>query len=509
MPRIAWCAVLLVVLVVVGSLAVQRPHVDFGDDYALYLRQARSLLDGDIDRVISDNAFLVNAKGEATSEFTPTAYPWVTSLLMAPAVRAFGPTAWDNLKLAEVAVLAAWAVVFLVFARRRVGLLAATLVAATVALSPWYLRYTNSILSELPYMLVATALLVGFDRVGRLHDPLRLPWNAAWMIGALGTLAFNTRREGLAVVPALLAWQAVAAWRQRPERARITAVAARPYIALVGTGALFHLLLPATIFPRYGGSGIGTSIRHLAGPYRREFARLLGIGVAPTVLVAVILVLAVVGVVSRWREGHDVPHAVFVAASTVLAAGHRAVNTRYLMLAVPFVLLFAVHGWRWIVDRLPPLRGTKWHRWVVVAPLALLAVHSLYASADAARDARAFRNDGLTLLGPGTAEEDAGFEAVMRYTRGDDVVAFFKGRLMSHITDRRALQTIDPEVILRDADWYLQRHDMFASPDGSFSPFLGVPQFTPDQAAELGLVEVWRNDRWVLWRIPHQEPTAP
>ncbi|HAP77927.1 MAG TPA: hypothetical protein DCR14_17820, partial [Acidimicrobiaceae bacterium] len=279
-PRIAWCAVLLVVLVVVGSLAVQRPHVDFGDDYALYLRQARSLLDGDIDRVISDNAFLVNAKGEATSEFTPTAYPWVTSLLMAPAVRAFGPTAWDNLKLAEVAVLAAWAVVFLVFARRRVGLLAATLVAATVALSPWYLRYTNSILSELPYMLVATALLVGFDRVGRLHDPLRLPWNAAWMIGALGTLAFNTRREGLAVVPALLAWQAVAAWRQRPERARITAVAARPYIALVGAGALFHLLLPATIFPRYGGSGIGTSIRHLAGPYRREFARLLGIGVA-------------------------------------------------------------------------------------------------------------------------------------------------------------------------------------------------------------------------------------
>lgn len=508
-PGVVWCATLLVTLVVVGALAVHRPHVDFGDDYALYLRQARSLIDGDIDRVVADNAFLVNAKGEATSEFTPTAYPWVTALLMAPAVRAVGPMAWDSLKLAEVAVLAAWAVLFLVFARRRVGLPAATLLTAAVALSPWYLRYTNSVLSELPYLLVATGLLLGFDRVSRSHDPLRLPWNAAWLIGVLGTLAFNTRREGLAVVPAIAAWQAVAAWRRRPVRGHLTAVAARPYVALIAAGAAFHLLLPATIFPRYGGSGIGTSLRHLAGPYRREFARLLGIGVAPTLVVAVILILATIGVVDRVRDGHDVPPTVFVSTSTVLAAGHRAVNTRYLMLAVPFVLLLAFHGWRWLADRLSPPRASGWRRVAMLAPVAVLAAHSLYAAADAARDARAFRDDGLTLLGPGTAEEDAGFDAVMRYSRGDDVVAFFKGRLMTYITDRRALQTVDPALILRDADWYLQRYDVFEPPDGSFSPFLGVPQFTPEEAAALALEEVWRNDRWVLWRIPDPEPRIP
>ena len=99
-------------------------------------------------------------------------------------------------------------------------------------------------------------------------------------------------------------------------------------------------------------------------------------------------------------------------------------------------------------------------------------------------------------------EEDAGFDAVLAYTGTDDVVAFFKGRLMSLVTNRRSLQTMQPEVILAEADYYLQRYDEFEPPTGGFSPFLGVPQFDEQQAAEAGLVEVWRNDRWVLWQVP-------
>ena len=44
-----------------------------GDEFALYLRQARSIFDGDIADVVADNRFSVLY---STGRFSPYAYPW-------------------------------------------------------------------------------------------------------------------------------------------------------------------------------------------------------------------------------------------------------------------------------------------------------------------------------------------------------------------------------------------------------------------------------------------------
>lgn len=498
-PKPALAAAVLVVACAAAAIATHSLNVSFGDDFALYLRQARSLLDGDVSRVVNDNAFLVSAKGAETPDFTPTVYPWVTSLLMVPFVRLFGHTAFGNLRLAEVFFLCVWVVAFLHLLRTRVRPAAAFVITAVVALNTQYLVHTNSVLSEIPYLMLATLLLVLFDRVQALHDPLRLPWPAAWLLGVMGCIVFNTRREGMAIIPALLVWQAVAWWRngdQATERPRPTWTAARPYGAFILSCFVVQVVLPSTLFPSYEGSGLSNSFDHLLNGYREVVGEILGLDAFPSVVLFLLIALAVVGGIDRLRHGHDAALISFVMCSSILSASHRIVITRYMMLTVPFLLYLMYQGWVYLLGR-----HTTRLVFLVSPMVALLAITLVNTVAEI-DDAQDLRASNIYKLGPGSPAEDEGFDAVIQYTATGDVVAFFKGRLMSLITDRRSVQTMQPEVILAEADFYLQRYDKFEPPDGGFSPFLGVPQFTPEQAADEGLVEVWRNDRWVLWRIP-------
>ena len=100
-----------------------------GDDFALYLRQARSLFDGDVAQVVADNRFtVINSAGA----FSPIAYPWGWPLLLSPFVHLWGLD-YDRLKLLEVACFCVWLVLVHGIVRRRAGRLLALAVTAVVA----------------------------------------------------------------------------------------------------------------------------------------------------------------------------------------------------------------------------------------------------------------------------------------------------------------------------------------------------------------------------------------
>ena len=92
----------LVVLAALLAVSLHRTGHTQGDDFALYLRQARSLFDGDVGQVVADNRFSVL---NSDSAFSPIAYPWVWPLLLSPFVHLWGFD-YDRLKLVEVGLSA-------------------------------------------------------------------------------------------------------------------------------------------------------------------------------------------------------------------------------------------------------------------------------------------------------------------------------------------------------------------------------------------------------------------
>nr|MBA3398949.1 hypothetical protein [Acidimicrobiia bacterium] len=155
--RLARAVALAVLIAGIAVLAVQfhRTGHPQGDDFALYLRQARAVFVGNTAEVVADNRFSV---ANSDPLFSPDAYPWGFPLLLSPFVRVWGLD-YERLKLVEVAVLCLSLVMIHGVMRRRTNAVAAWFVVATLGLSSAYLAHTGNLLSEFPHLLAVVTTI--------------------------------------------------------------------------------------------------------------------------------------------------------------------------------------------------------------------------------------------------------------------------------------------------------------------------------------------------------------
>src|SRR5262245_2318992 len=197
---------LLVISAAYVAINLQRRGHTTGDDWALYIRMAKSLFEGNISDVISDNRFLF----DHSTAVTPPIYPWGWPLLLAPFVRVWGID-FGRLKLVEVAVFAGWLVLYHGIVRRRAGRIVALALTALLALpltavfatSYLYLVYTDQLLTEFPHMLAVAVAIWWLDRIMDRSRLTRAPTRDLVILGLLAVAAYNVRREGLMLLFAI------------------------------------------------------------------------------------------------------------------------------------------------------------------------------------------------------------------------------------------------------------------------------------------------------------------
>jgi hypothetical protein len=491
----------LVVTAAALAVALHRNGHTQGDDFALYLRQARSLFDGDIAQVVADNRFSVL---NSTGRFSPNAYPWGWPLLLSPFVNFWGLD-YERLKLVEVGAFCAWLVLVYAIVSRRAGRVLALGVAAVVGTAPLLLAHTDQLLSEYPAAAAVALFIWWWDRI-RVGDRLLAasPRNLA-ILGALAAVAFNVRREAFVLIVAVGVIQAaelaVTAYRRRGRPRRRSAwpswhAIAAPYLAFVVAAVLIQFLLPSMLFPDNGDHARFIGVR--IGDYTGDLTEHLGLGTHPAVGV-IVLALAVVGMVVgiRQRPGLDGALAVITVLLALAVSTHFRMVGRYYFQILPWVLYFAAiavtAGVR-LVLRSPGAR--RWAPRIAVLPLLyLVVVHAVVLPGDIA-DARDFNRGGRQQVGPTHPNVTPIFDAVSTYTRPDDVVAYFRARTMTLYTDRRAIQTTDINRV-RD------RADFFAQQRGST---YYQPALTTEEAEDLGFTMVWSDGTWILWQVPAPIP---
>jgi hypothetical protein len=489
---IGWTLALTAVVAIGAVLAilVHRNGQDQGDDFALYLRQARSIFDGDTSQVVADNRFAVlNSSGS----FSPIAYPWGFPLLLAPFVRAWGLD-YDRLKLVEVGCFCAWIVLAHGVVRRRLGRPVALAVAAVLATAPMLLAHTDQLLSEYPHAMALGVWLWWFDRVRRQSPIIAAGTRQLVVLGVLAAAAYNVRRESVILIGVVLVVQVVelaVARRGRPPVPVPWLTVLTPHLAFIGSVIGFQLLLPSMLIPDNGDS-----VRYLLGrlgDFTGALTEQLGLGSHP-LIGSLILVLAMVGIVVGCirRPRLDVPLAALTLLSVAAVSTHFRMVGRYYFQILPWILYFAAAA---LVAAGEALRRPEIRRVAVamaLVPLAfLVGVHAVTLPADVA-DARDFNRGGRQQFGPTDPAVTPIFAAVQKYTEPDAVIGFYRARTMTLLTDRRAIQTTSLERMSQRADYYAQQR---------FSEYY-QPDITPEQARAKGMVPVWQDARWILWRLP-------
>ena len=494
---------MIVLIVGVGglSLALHRKGLTWGDDYTLYLRQARSLMEGNIGQVIADNHF--NVDNAAKPSFSPYVYPWGWPLLLAPFTRLWGDD-YERLKLLGVACWCAFLVLFEQILRPRLGRAVAFWVVASLGLTLAYLRYTNALLSEIPYMLSVAATLWWLDRCRRNHPLDGATRRQLILLGLLAMAAFNVRREGVALVIAIATTQVVdlrGRWRLPARSAIDWRHVATPYTTFIVSAIGFQLVLPSALMPYYPDAGLHQTWHKLSRSFRDSFESQLGFSGMGGWLVIGVLAVVFIGVVARLRRhlADDISLAVFAVLSLSLVGMIPAVAARYTLAITPFALYFAAQGVLALARRLrigAPLRLGQTLPQLLTCGLflAITIVHVGQLPVEI-RDTQRLNDSGTLEDGPLRPYAVDAFDAIREHTRAADVVAFFKARSMTYFTGRRAVQSSDLDIVLQRADYFLMRRNSTQS----------QPLISDEEAAALQLASVWSSDEWILWRIPHTD----
>ena len=129
----------------------------------------------------------------------------------------------------------------------------------------------------------------------------------------------------------------------------------------------------------------------------------------------------------------------------------------------------------------------------LVPLLVLVGAHAVVLQGDIS-DAQQFNDVGRVQSGPSNPVVAPVFEAVAEFTPPDAIVAYYRARTMTLMTDRRSFQTNHLDRIIGRADYYAEKRNST----------YWQPELSAAEAERAGLEEVWSDQRWILWRLPER-----
>ena len=161
-------ALMLLTSALLGSSVLTRGHW-WGDDFAAYIMQAKSILAGNMDEFVAANTFTVT---QSSHQIGPAAYPWGFPLMLAPVYALIGlsPLA---LKLPGLLTYLGFLLVFFFLTKRRFTLTESlpvpewVLAVSLFAFNPELLRFLDNIASDIPFLFLLHA---GHPAGGHVHS---------------------------------------------------------------------------------------------------------------------------------------------------------------------------------------------------------------------------------------------------------------------------------------------------------------------------------------------------
>lgn len=500
--------VAFVVVIGIVSLHNHFDGVDWGDDFALYIHQAKGLATGNIAEVLRDNRFAVDNSG--WHSFSPYAYPWGWPLILAPFYAAFGLN-YGVFKFLEVLAFCVFLVAFFAIVRRRTSQLSAFLLTAAIGVSRSFNGATDSVLSDLPYLCFVGLTLWWIDCC-RERGMLELSRRHSVVLGALIAFTYSIRREGVSLLVAVMALQLVVlagvALRQKSIRALREVdgkTVSLPYLTFAGFVVVFQLLLPTVFLPNAPGAGL-SNIPARVTWYKDVLAEHVGLkkaGFPPAIFnseraartaLLILVLLAATGIAARLllRLEQDAHLAAYLSFTTLLMLISPYQDGRYFFTITPLVLYFAYQALPAMAELIRPSRA--WARGAVVLSGIGLTGFIVLNTGQLKQAYDYHSTYRYTLNGPESPPAKEMFQTLDKLTRADDVILFFRARAMNLYSGRRAVQGSNLELMLPRSDWYVM------AKGSTYSQTL----LTDEEAAGLNLTKAWENGEWVIWRVPRR-----
>jgi 4-amino-4-deoxy-L-arabinose transferase-like glycosyltransferase len=470
---------LIVLSLILGASMLTRGH-QWGDDFAWYILQAKSILSGTTDQFMAQSAF---TNRQSTTHLGPLAYPWGYPLILAPAyaLKGISPLA---LKLPALFFYAGFLFCLYLLLQDRLTKTESLLLVAVFAFNPLLLQFLDQILSDIPFLFFSTMSLYLMTREGD---------RGIFHYLAIGVTIFLTaflRVTGVLLLGSLLIvefFRLVRRWQDRPYGMQIIQ---RSAVVVIVFGLLWALNL--FLFPSGGESyfsqyaSLVETAREFAPAYVDVFREFLGRGAAWTSLYYLLVIFFLLG---AWEKRKQEP--VFLLFFLLWMLVHITYpywqGPRYIFPLLPIFIYFTFQGMKAVIQDLPAQyhftgRNAMYGFWVLLAGIFLFV---------STRSASINLQNNREVNGPFDPYSIEVYDYIKEQTSPDSVVVFFKPRVMLMMTERPTIMSTECDR-MRMGDYLV------------LSRKVGENQQIPPEkidACELPLHEVLKNNRFIVYAL--------
>ncbi len=410
----------------------------WGDDFAAYIMQAQSILKGNEQSFVERNTFTIE---KSSFILGPVVYPWGYPLILASVYAVTGLNL-IALKLPSLVFFIASLFLLFLFYRRRLSSPESLLLMGVFAFHPQFLSFLDQILSDVPYLFFSLLALLIMDTYFMNRD--RDSKNAAAILlpGVIGAVVFFVsfiRTIGLILLPTFLVTQANKIWMQRRNGPSIKRIVRDSLIFCLAFEILWlasRLIFPTgdEIYLALFGHHILEIVRTNSIYYSSLFGQFFDPLIYWDVVYWILVIFFCIGVWAT-RKQEQISLVYFGFSILVLVSYPSPQGIRFIFPLLPLFVYFSFHGMK------TAALSTKaqYHK-LSIAPIfgiwSILLVASLFTSVTLAY---ANLQNNRNTSGPFDSYSIKTYQFIVNNTAPDNVIAFFKPRLMRLMTNRNSL----------------------------------------------------------------------
>jgi len=470
MNKVINALILFVLLGISGLLSwygLTKGH-NWGGDFSSYIMQAQWVWQGKPSQFLLANRFTVE---ESTRAVGPIAYPWGFPVLLAPFYAYFG---LNMLALKSLNII--FYLIFLISLwfgfRRYHSYLWRAILVCFFAFNPYFLKFMNNILSDIPFLFFSTLSVLLIGRVVIQRHRLVSDISDQMLLGVLIAISFFIRTQGILILAALGVTQFIevakntiaqnggparvitrandSLLKRLVRRSSILWIFILPHVSF-----LIVILLWRSVLPEGGSSHISlfeeVSYRLIISnlKYYLDLPATLFTGaVGEKVLYMATIPLTIIGILKR-RECDYHIFIYGVMTMLLLLVWPFKQGLRFLFPLLPFYLSFVLTG----LEKCLNISHGPWKAlWKVVGLCPVFFILILFLKSSILNASENLVNHRTENTGPYLSTSTELFSFITNNTETNSIIVFRKPRVMTLFTNRKSM-VIDQKNKLTRGDY--------------------------------------------------------
>jgi hypothetical protein len=471
---------IIIISVILGAGTIRRGH-DWGDDFAWYILQAKSILHGTTAEFMQQSEF---TNTQSTTHVGPLAYPWGYPLILVPvyAIKEISPIGF---KIPGIILYAGFLVCLYFLMKSRLTRTESLLIVCLFAFNPTMIQFEDQILSDIPFLFFSTLTLFLM-----LQENKR----GIFQYVLIGTMIFLTtfmRATGILLLGSYLVIEFFRFLKNIRNRAVIKQIILNSFVVCSTFAILWViniLLFPSggeSYLSQYAGLTIET-VGEFIVLYFNVFAQFFGEAQGWKYLYYILFIFFLFGAWTRRKE-----EALFIVFTVLWMGVHVTYpywqGSRYIFPILPIFIYFTFWGIKTSITKLPikyQVVAERLHYgfWAILA-VAFLFITGMNMVVN-------LQND-RTLGGPFDPQSIQVYDYIKEKTPAESVIVFFKPRVMTLMTERNTIMSMECDRIML-GDYLVISRKVGEN-----------QQIPPDDIKSCGLPleEVLKNPKFIVYKI--------